>query len=120
VIRRGGRALPLVDAGRLVGIVSVTDAEKVSRDRWASATVGDVATTENLAVVAPGDPVDRALKTMAERGLHQLLVLDGGALVGVLTRSGILGYLALHRGSGHHARPIGPGAEERPPLRPAA
>jgi hypothetical protein len=56
---------------------------------------------------------------MAERGLHQVLVLDGGALIGLLTRKGVLDYLALHRGPGL-ASSARPRAERRPPLRPVA
>ncbi|HEV8637098.1 MAG TPA: site-2 protease family protein [Chloroflexota bacterium] len=95
VIRRGQRALPVVDGGRLLGIVSVTDARKVPTEAWASTPVSAVMTAEELAAVAPGDELNRALKLMADRGLHQALVLDDGRLVGLLTRAAVIQYLAL-------------------------
>jgi CBS domain-containing protein len=112
VIRRGHRALPVVDGDRFVGIVSLSDAEKTPHDRWPSVAVGTVATTADLATVAPRDAVDRALTSMAERGLNQVPVVQDGALVGLLTGAGIARFVALHRGLGPRAG--------RPPLQPAA
>jgi hypothetical protein len=37
---------------------------------------------------------------MADRGLHQLPVTRDGRLLGLLTRSSVIQYLALHAGHG--------------------
>jgi CBS domain-containing protein len=95
VIRRGNRALPVVEDGRLVGIVSVVDAQKVRSEAWSRTPVSAVLTREDLAVVAPGEDLNRALKLMADRGLHQVLVVAGGELRGMLTRASVVQYLAL-------------------------
>lgn len=94
-IRRGQRALPVVDGDRLLGIVSVTDAQKVPVEAWPGTPVAAVMTSENLAVVGPGDDVNRGLRLMAERGLHQLPVTSDGRLVGLLTRAAVVQFLAL-------------------------
>src|SRR5205807_6072631 len=80
VVRRGHTAAPVLDGDRLVGIVSIADAQKVDGEDWTRRPVSSVMTTGELAVVAPDDPVERGLKLMAERDLHQVLVVDGGRL----------------------------------------
>src|SRR5215207_6401792 len=41
-LRRGQRALPIVENGRLLGIVSITDAKHLVQDAWASTPVSQV------------------------------------------------------------------------------
>jgi Zn-dependent protease/CBS domain-containing protein len=107
VIRRGRRALPVAEASRLIGIVSIADAQKVPAAEWATTPVSAVMTTQDLAVVAPSDPAAKALETMAARELHQLLVVDRAVLVGLITRAGLLQYLALRERLGMPRRAPG-------------
>jgi Zn-dependent protease len=95
VVRRGHRALAVVDHDRLVGVVSITDAQRAPADQWPTRPVASVMTRDDLAIVAPGDELTGALKLLAHRGLHQLLVVDDGRFVGYLTRASIIQYLAL-------------------------
>jgi Zn-dependent protease/CBS domain-containing protein len=100
VIRQARRALPVADGSRLVGIVSVADAQKVPADAWATTPISAVMTADDLAVVSPADPATKALEIMATRDLHQLLVVDRAVLVGLITRAGLLQYLALKENLG--------------------
>src|SRR5216684_4540597 len=43
-MRHGRRALPVVEDGRLVGIVSITDAKHLAHDAWPTTPVGEVMT----------------------------------------------------------------------------
>ncbi len=95
VLRQGRRALPVVDDGRLIGIVSVTDAKEVPQPAWAHTTVGEVMTRAPLTTVAPDAGLDRALGLLAEHSLNQLPVVDGAHLVGMLTRADVLRVLQL-------------------------
>jgi CBS domain-containing protein len=52
--------------------------------RWPRATVGDVMTRE-LVRVRPDAPLAEAACTMLERRVHRVLVMDGGALVGLVS-----------------------------------
>jgi Zn-dependent protease len=104
VIRGGRRAVPVADGGRLVGIVSVTDAQKVPAEAWPSTSVAAVMTIDDLAILGPADSAARALELMVARGLHQLLVVDRGVLVGMITRAGLLQYLALREQAGQRRR----------------
>ncbi|MHB1417490.1 MAG: CBS domain-containing protein [Chloroflexota bacterium] len=97
LLRRGRRAMPVLDDGRLVGIVSLSDIKGLSPEQWPEAAVADIMTRPPLYSVNPDDELDTALRMMAERDLNQLLVLEGGRLVGLLPRSNIIRYLQLRQ-----------------------
>jgi CBS domain-containing protein len=81
-------ALPVVDgAQRVVGIVSEADILAAPpATRPGTATVGRVMTGTPITVPA-GATVGQARALVADRGLRMVPVLDGGRLVGVLSRS---------------------------------
>lgn len=95
VIQRGLRALPVVDDGRVVGIVSISDVKGVPAGQWESMSIGEVMTRASLAAVRPNDDLTRALRLLAERDLNQLLVMEEERLLGLLSRSSIIRYLQL-------------------------
>ncbi|MBI2171408.1 MAG: site-2 protease family protein [Chloroflexi bacterium] len=104
-LQRGKRALPVHEDGQLVGIVSITDVKGVAPDKWASTRVAQVMTTTPLWSVSPDSDVAEALRLLAERGLNQLLVVAGGAAVGVVSRENILRYVQLMSDLGVSRRP---------------
>lgn len=80
-LRRGQRALPVLSDGRLVGIVSVTDAKHLNQEAWATTRLGDVMTRVPLRTLSPDANLDDALRLMVENGIHQLPIVQSGALV---------------------------------------
>jgi CBS domain-containing protein len=94
VIRRGRRAVPVAEDGRLVGLVSITDAREVPRTAWPTTTVERVMTRVPLKTVTPETGLEAATALLAEGDFHQLPVVDGvGRLVGLLSRADVLRYL---------------------------
>ncbi len=93
ILARNARGLPVLDEGRLVGIVTVTDLRKVPRGEWSNKRVDEIMTPFDMVkVVAPDVPVALALGTMSEGDFHQMPVLENGRLVGLLTRSELVRY----------------------------
>ena len=96
--------LPVVDDGRLVGMISSTDVMGVSfsldDDDVASRTIGDkvvsigdLMATDLVTVSATGTIRDAAL-ALSAGGFHALPVVDGsGALVGIVTSTDVIQYL---------------------------
>jgi len=78
-------ALPVVDDGRLVGIVTLKDLVGHPSYR----PIREVMTRE-VVTVPRSEPVTTAFAAMESRGIGRLPVVDGDALVGIITRSDLL------------------------------
>ena len=95
--------LPVVEGGdRLSGIVSDTDLRNASldgtfggADRGDSGrpvTVGEIMTRDVL-TLAPGDTLDDAMLALSRERIGALPVVEGGRLVGIVTKADILSAL---------------------------
>jgi CIC family chloride channel protein len=83
--RTRSHGLPVVDGGRLVGIITMSDVARAGSDQL---TVSD-AMTQRPATVVPSTPVSTALERMAVLGVGRLPVVsedDPGRLVGMFRR----------------------------------
>lgn len=92
------RCFPVVENGRLVGIVTLTDVRHVPRHEWASHRVRDLMTPrERLITASPDDDLERVLRLMAGHEIHQIPVVDDSRLLGLLTRNALLRFLQLRQ-----------------------
>ena len=80
------RRLPVVDGGRLAGIVTLSD---LHADRRKDVAVKDVMTRDPL-TVAPDDTLESAAKIMLEKQVSGLPVVDAnGQVAGIITESDV-------------------------------
>lgn len=92
------RCFPVVENGRLVGIVTLTDVRHVPRHEWSSHHVRDLMTPrERLITASPDDDLERVLRLMAGHEIHQIPVVDDSRLLGLLTRNALLRFLQLRQ-----------------------
>lgn len=91
-------AFPVVDAGRLVGIITLDDIRKIPRTDWDHTTVRDGMTpAPKLLTVSQNSDAAEAMRTLSINDIHQLLVLDNNhELIGVLRRRDLIRWLQLH------------------------
>ena len=101
--------MPIVEEGRLVGIVSWRDLVRAYRAAHGPSE-GDPQTivevldrdmplekvmTKALVTMRDDDPIDRAIDLIADGHIHSVLVLDSNeSLVGIVTDKNIVEYLA--------------------------
>jgi Zn-dependent protease len=89
-------SFPVIEGGRVVGLVTVNQLKRVPRARWADTRVRDLMhpLDRNLQA-APGDPLWDAFEKLASNGVGRLAVLDGGQLVGYLSIKDVTHVLAV-------------------------
>ena len=92
-LRAGARSMPVCDGDILLGIISLTDVRRLPRDRWEQMTVRRMMTPMPLKVIGPEDDLSLALDMLAEHSIHQLPVMEGGRLAGLLSRAHVIRYL---------------------------
>ena len=86
----GYGGFPVVQDGRLLGIVAVRDVQTVNNTQWTFRRVAEVMQTSNDEMVVPPDvPVIQALEKMISFGAERLIVVQDGELLGLLTRASI-------------------------------
>lgn len=104
------RGFPVVDEGKLVGIVTQTDLADISRRpaQAESVTLADIMTPQPV-TVSPRDPLTHVLYLLNRFNLSRLPVTEAHKLVGIITRADIIRAEADQvNGS---AKPFGPQPE---------
>ena len=90
------RAVPIVDNGRLVGIVTLGDIMRVPPPERSGVPVAQIMGGREALHTVPADArVQDAVELLAEHDLEQVPVLDGDRFVGLLTRSDVMRQLQL-------------------------
>src|SRR4051812_37097634 len=95
------RHLPIVEGGRLLGMVTDRDLRRAAPSPFNSADVVSVHQTldsttvdrmmvRNPITVSPSAPLKDAVKVMVERKFGALPVVDGGMLVGIISQIDVL------------------------------
>ncbi|MDF1514166.1 MAG: site-2 protease family protein [Anaerolineae bacterium] len=101
VMQSDDYAFPVIDEGKLVGIVTLDDVRAVDREKWQVTSVQDIMThRESLVTITPASNAREALDLLGEYDVRQLPVMDGDHLAGLLRRRDILKWLQLE--SGHY------------------
>lgn len=94
-------AFPVMDNGRLVGLVCLHDVRSVDRDRWSDTTISQIMTPrEHLVISSPDEESDEALNKLQKGDHRQLPVLQQEELVGLLRRRDIMRWLQLQSDDG--------------------
>lgn len=87
---------PVMSDGAIVGIVSLARAKAIPRDTWSEVRVLDIADTDMARLIVAADSLaDEAIVRLASDDPGALLVVSGGRLVGILTRTDLIRQLQV-------------------------
>jgi len=94
IIREGYRCLPVIENGRVIGLVTIHQVKEVPHHTWSSTTVKEVMIPlDKTKAVKPSDPLFSVFETMTQEDISQLPVVQNGELVGIIGRDGILNFI---------------------------
>lgn len=94
VFARDQHAYPVTRDGELLGLICLHDIRGVDRDRWESTPVESAMTpSADLITIEPEDSAAEALQRLSGRDVQQLPLVEGGRLVGLLSRADVIRYL---------------------------
>jgi len=89
------KMFPVVDQGRLAGVVTINQLKKVPREEWDAHTVKEIAgTCTEGNTIDPDADATKALEKMNRTGTSRLMVVDHGKLVGILALRDLLRFLS--------------------------
>jgi CBS domain-containing protein len=96
VYRTHHKMFPVTDNGRLLGCVTTRDVQQVPRNEWATTTVASISREcEKDNTIAPTSDAMQALAKMSQAGVSRMMVVDNERLVGLLSLSDLLKFIAL-------------------------
>lgn len=89
------KMFPVVDEGRLFGVVTVNRLKEIPRDEWSFRTVKEIAgTCTELNTIEPDVDAIKALEKMNKTSSGRLMIVERGRLVGILTLKDLLSFLS--------------------------
>jgi CBS domain-containing protein len=106
MLPRGIRAVPVVEDGRLVGMLTLGSVRELPREQWASVPVRQVMVPfEKLHTVQPTQPLSDVLTMMINEDVNQVPVTANGQVVGMLSREAVVRYVEMRRSLGVPPQP---------------
>lgn len=93
-----GRCYPVVAGEELLGLITLTDAQRMEREQWPTTSVYRAMTPfERLHTVSPREDAIKVLQMMGEADVNQLPVVEGRRLLGIVSRGDILRLIQVRR-----------------------
>lgn len=89
--QRGCTGLPIVDQGRLLGVISRRDFRKVRREDQLQAPV-KAYMSKQVITIEPGKSPIQAARIMVRHDIGRLPVVEDGRIIGIITRSDAMRY----------------------------
>ena len=95
-MRHRFHSFPVLDGGRLVGLVTFHEVRRLPRENWDTVTVRQIMDTHILALALnPSDSAMSAWVRMASRGLGRVPVIENGEIVGILSQHDLVRFLSI-------------------------
>jgi Zn-dependent protease/CBS domain-containing protein len=96
ILSSGGQCFVVTEGGAIRGLITLRDVKAVPREEWEGKRVSDAMVSfDKLKKVRPGEDLAGVLKIMTEADINQLPVVDGGQVVGLISRDSLLAFINI-------------------------
>jgi CBS domain-containing protein len=89
--KKGCTGVPVVENGKLVGIISRRDFQKVRKESQLAAPV-KAYMSKDIKTISPGKNPMQATRLMVKHDIGRLPVVENGKIIGIVTRSDAMRY----------------------------
>lgn len=97
-IAHGFSGFPVCEEGQVLGVVTVGDVQSMTTALWPWRRVREIMRPVPPSFCIPPDwSVMQAMECMVQGGWDRLVVVENGAIAGLITRSAIAHFLQLHK-----------------------
>jgi Zn-dependent protease/CBS domain-containing protein len=94
ILHTGRRCFPVVEDGRVSGIVTVHQVKGIPPEQWAATPVGAIMIpADSLKAAAPETPLTKIMEMMAGDGVNQVPVVRDGKFLGMVSREAVMEFL---------------------------
>ena len=96
ILTSGRRCFPVVENGKLIGLVSIHNIKALPQNLWHARMVRDAMTPfEKMEFVHAGDDLSSVMRMLTEGDVNQLPVVDNdGNIIGMIARDRLLSYIS--------------------------
>ena len=96
ILKKKERVFLVLDHETVKGIVCLNDVKATPRETWPSKTVADIMTPrDKLLFVSPDADGNKILNSLTAKDIHQVPVIEGEKIAGIICRSDILRFIQL-------------------------
>jgi Zn-dependent protease/CBS domain-containing protein len=94
ILGQGQRCMVVTRGERVAGLLTLHHIRDVPRDQWATVQAGQVMTpVAQIKWIPPQEELQQAVEEMDRDGVNQLPVMEGGTVLGMLSREDVISYL---------------------------
>ena len=96
VLPTGNQCFVVADGNHVNGLVTLREIKAIPRTEWASKKVVDVMVPfEKLMKINVDEDLARVMKVLTEEEINQLPVVEGGNIIGMISRENLLAFINL-------------------------
>jgi Zn-dependent protease/predicted transcriptional regulator len=96
ILASGRRCFPVVENGKVIGMVTIHNVRTIHRDEWRTKTVKDAMTPfDKLKWVRPDQDLSTVLEILTESDINQVPVVEDNIVVGIIARDRLLNFVSV-------------------------
>jgi Zn-dependent protease/predicted transcriptional regulator len=92
----GRRCFPVVSDGRVQGMITLRDIQKVPQQQWRYKLVRDAMTViDKIKAIKPDEDLSTVMNTLSQNDVNQLPVIENNNIIGMVARENIINFINI-------------------------